>query len=99
MNKVMTRLELDTMLSNLNVNLSANLRRLRLRKGISQEKLAEILRISRTSYNRIEKGRVCPDLATVCAILHYFEIPLEYLVSDRLEDHVYYADCTWYSSY
>lgn len=86
--------EIDSILSGFCENLPANLRLLRLREGLTQEKFGELLRMSRTSYNRLERGRLWPDLVTVCLILFTFDLPLGFLLSKDLEDCVYYADCT-----
>ncbi|MCQ2546914.1 MAG: helix-turn-helix domain-containing protein [Clostridia bacterium] len=80
--------EINNMLSDISRNLPANLRMLRLSEGLSQEELSELLQMSRTSYNRIEKGRKYPDLLTVCVILRTFGIPLESLLNESLKDHV-----------
>lgn len=99
MTRNMNAREIDRMLSDLNDNLPACLRTLRLREGLTQEQFSELIGMSRTSYNRIEKGRACPDLLTVCVILFTFGISLDFLLGGSLENHVENADCSRNSRY
>lgn len=89
----------DAILSGLCSNLPANLKTLRTLNGLSQEQISQQLQMSRTSYNRIEKGRVFPDLLTVCLVVNLFGISLECLLYRNLKNHIDNTDCSGNSCY
>lgn len=57
-----------------------NLRQLRLSKGISQQKLADMLGITQQAINRYERQKIEPDIATLIALADYFGTTVDYLV-------------------
>ncbi len=57
-----------------------NVRRERLRKGISQGKLAELCSLHRSAINNIEKGQRLPHLLTVLKIISVLGITSEELL-------------------
>ena len=57
-----------------------NIRMLRMRRGLSQEELAEALHISRVSYSNIENGNVRIVNAHVCALAPLLGVTLEELL-------------------
>lgn len=63
-----------------------NLRSLRMKKGISQEKLAEFLGISQQSINRYERHKVEPDIGTLILLADYFGTTVDYLVGHTPPD-------------
>lgn len=53
----------------------------RKKKGMTQEELAEIVNVSQSMINHIEKGRKQPSLDTVIAIAQEFNTTVDALVS------------------
>ena len=58
----------------------ANLKALRVNKGISQLQLANIIMVSQQSVNKYENHNVEPDIETLIKIADYFEVSIDYLV-------------------
>ena len=48
-----------------------NLKELRIQKGISQQKLADVIGISQQSINKYENHNIEPDIATLILIANY----------------------------
>ena len=57
-----------------------NLKKLRSKKGISQQTLANILGISQQSINKYENHDVEPDISILMAMAKYFDTTIDYLV-------------------
>lgn len=57
-----------------------NLKKLRTEKGISQQKLADIIMVSQQSINKYENQSCEPDINTMIRIAEYFDVTLDYLV-------------------
>ncbi len=57
-----------------------NLRMLRLRKGISQQTLANYLNITQQSVYRYEKEKFEPDISTLMALADYFGTTVDFLI-------------------
>lgn len=57
------------------------LHELRKKKRITQEKLAEILFVSRTAISKWESGRGYPNIDSLKAIAKYFEVTIDQLLS------------------
>lgn len=64
-----------------------NLKRLRVSKGLSQNKLAEIIGISQQSVNKYENHNIEPDIDTLCALADYFSTSVDYLIGHSDIDH------------
>ncbi len=58
------------------------LKELRQEKGISQRRLGEIFGVCNQTISFWETGSREPDLDTLLAIAHYFEVPLEQLLEE-----------------
>ena len=56
-----------------------DVRALRTALGLSQQRLAESLGVSRQTINSIETGRYTPSLPLAIALARYFERPVEEL--------------------
>lgn len=54
--------------------LGVNIRKMRSLKGLSQENMAESLKISQKSYSRIENGQLSPTFKTLVTISEILEI-------------------------
>ncbi len=65
-----------------------NLQRLRLEKGLSINKLASIIEVSPTTVSHWEKGKRNPSLKNLMKLSKFFEVSLEYLFSDFLENKI-----------
>lgn len=60
--------------------LGKRLRDLRLKKGLKQLDLADMLGVSRTTYTQYETGRSEPDLATIIKLAQFFGVSVDYLL-------------------
>lgn len=54
--------------------LGANIRKFRLKRDLSQEQLANLVGLTRTSLTNIEKGRQHPPLHTFCELVEQLKI-------------------------
>lgn len=63
-------------------NLGINIKSERLRKNISQERLAELTNISRNSVSLIETGKINPTILKVIDIASALGVELETLVRE-----------------
>jgi Zn-dependent peptidase ImmA (M78 family)/DNA-binding XRE family transcriptional regulator len=69
--------------------LAANLRRLRMARGLSQAELADAAQLSRLGYRNIEAGQVAPRVDTLMRVAAALSSPLEHLlVPTRSLTHV-----------
>lgn len=57
-----------------------NLRKLRNKKGVSQQQLAESIGVSQQSINKYENQGVEPDINTLICLADYFSTSIDYLV-------------------
>lgn len=67
-------------------NLSHNIRFLRKNSGLSQEELAQSLNIKRSNIAAYESKNVEPRLSVVLDIANFFEIKLETLIKEKLDN-------------
>lgn len=67
------------------LQIGQNLRHLRTERGITQEKLAEVLDVSCQSVSRWELGICYPDLELLPAIANFFDVTLDTLIG---MDHI-----------
>lgn len=65
--------------------LGAKLKKLRKEKGITQDKLSEKLGLSSRYIGKIEAGMLKPSMETFRKIANFFQVPVEYLVSESEE--------------
>lgn len=68
------------------MNLSEKIRRLRKKRGISQEQLAQLLEVSRQSVSRWEAGQTLPELEKVVLLSEVFDVTTDYLLKDNVEE-------------
>lgn len=64
-----------------------NLKNLRVSKGISQQKLAEIIGISQQSVNKYENHNIEPDITTLILLADYFDTSVDYLIGNTEINH------------
>nr|WP_300307940.1 helix-turn-helix transcriptional regulator [uncultured Anaerostipes sp.] len=60
--------------------------RLRRKNGMSQEQLAAKIGITRQSVSKWESGSTLPELAKLIAISELFDVSVDYLVKDSMEE-------------
>lgn len=58
------------------------LQKLRRESGLSQEKLAEQLHVSRQAISKWELGTAAPDTDNIVRLSKFFQVPLEYLMME-----------------
>lgn len=66
----------------------ANLKKLRIKKGISQQSLADAIGTSQQSINKYENHKIEPDITTLIKIADYFETSVDYLIGHTEIDRV-----------
>jgi putative transcriptional regulator len=57
--------------------LKNRLEELRKKRGISQEQLADVLRVSRQTIGSLENGRYNPSIILAFRIARYFDLPID----------------------
>ena len=69
-----------------NMRFSEKLIRLRAEKGLSQEGLANELGVSRQAVSKWEAGAAMPELAKLVALAQLFDVSLDYLAREDVEE-------------
>ncbi len=64
-----------------------NLEKLRKQSNLSQEELAEILKVSRQTISSLENGRYNPSLLLAFKISDYFKLPIEEIFINEGENN------------
>lgn len=62
------------------ISIGENIRRLRQKKGITQEQLAEVLNISNAAVSKWERGGSFPDITMLFPIADYFGVSVDELM-------------------
>lgn len=62
------------------------LKELRIKHGISQEELADLLNISQQSISKYENGHAFPDINLLIQIADYFKVSIDYLTNHTCKD-------------
>ena len=62
------------------IDISTKLKELRIKEGLSQEKLAEQLMVSRQAVSKWENGEALPDMENMVALAKLYNISLDELV-------------------
>ncbi|WP_052250329.1 helix-turn-helix transcriptional regulator [Enterobacter sp. Bisph1] len=60
--------------------ISAQMKKLREAKGLSQTELSQLLNVLPRVYNRWERGHMCPQLSTVIKLADIFDVSIDELV-------------------
>ena len=68
--------------------LSEKLYQLRKKSGLSQEQLAERLNVSRQAISKWESGSAFPESEKLIIISNYFDVSVDYLLKDEVEEDV-----------
>lgn len=64
----------------------ANLRSLRLSKGISQQQLADVIGTTQQSINKYENHSTEPDFETLGKLADYFDTTVDHLIGHQVRD-------------
>lgn len=70
------------------MNFAEKLITLRRKSGLSQEQLADRLGVTRQSVSKWESGGSVPELAKLIAISEMFQVSVDYLVKDYIEETI-----------
>ena len=62
------------------------LQKLRAREGISQDRLAELLDVSRQAVSKWERDETMPEAEKIIRISDYFHVTTDYLLKDATEE-------------
>ncbi len=57
-----------------------NLKKLRQKKGVSQQRLAEVLGVTQQAVNQYENHAIEPDIYILTKMADYFNVSIDYLV-------------------
>lgn len=71
-----------------NDTVSKNLRFLRLLNGYTQQQMADVISVSRSSYHAIERGARLLDFETITILADFYDMDLSYLVSFDICDQI-----------
>ncbi len=70
----------------MNINFGENIRKLRIERGMTQEKLADFLGVSFQAVSKWERGDTVPDIFMLPTIASFFNVTTDYLLSfDQIE--------------
>lgn len=67
--------------------LGTKLKKLRKERNLTQEKLSSKLELSPRYIGKIEAGIIKPSMETYRKLAEFFQVPVEYLVSESKEAH------------
>lgn len=67
---------------------SKRLKYLRTNKGLSQQKIADYIGITRQGYGKYEDGTSEPDQKTLVKLASYFDVTTDYLLGKSHEPHL-----------
>ena len=65
-----------------------NLKKLRLKKGISQQQLADVVGTSQQSINKYENHNIEPDIAMLISFADFFQTSVDYLIGHTEIEHM-----------
>lgn len=68
------------------MTLGEKLLNLRKKKGLSQEKLAAMITVSRQAVSKWESNETTPDIGNLLQLSKIFNVSLDFLLNDEIED-------------
>lgn len=68
------------------MKLFVKIQQLRKQNGMSQEKLAQLLGVSRQSVSKWESGQSLPEIDKIIQLSNIFEVTTDYLLKDVSEE-------------
>ena len=69
----------------MNINIGANIKRLRTEKGITQEQLAEAMNVTCAAVSKWERGETFPDITALQPLAYYFDVSIDTLMGYNKE--------------
>ena len=70
------------------MNISKKLKELRIKSGLSQEKVAEQLYVSRQAISKWENGETLPDMENLIAISKFYNVSVDYILSEDEDEKI-----------
>lgn len=67
-----------------------NLTALRRQKGLTQQEMADFLKISKPTYNHYENGRYEPNIENLIKLADFFHCSVDYLIGHQSSDIIYF---------
>ena len=67
------------------INIGANVKRLRTEKNVTQEQLAEAMNVTPAAVSKWERGDSFPDITILQPLAFYFDVSLDELVGYNKE--------------
>ena len=67
------------------MNISKKLKELRIKTGLSQEKVAEQLYVSRQAVSKWETGEAMPEMENLVALAKFYNVSVDYILASEDE--------------
>ena len=64
----------------MNINIGENIKKLRYKKQVTQEQLADFLNISNVAVSKWERGETYPDISFLPILAKYFDVTIDTLI-------------------
>lgn len=71
---------------------------LRKNNNLTQQELANILKVTQTTYQYYEKEKSEPNIETLCKLADYYNVTLDYLVGRQIKNDIGYLTDKQYSA-
>ncbi|KST96264.1 helix-turn-helix domain-containing protein [Lactococcus lactis] len=72
-------------MKNITEEFSLCLKKLRMKRKLSQKQIAEELKISQQQYSKWEGGIITPNAETLVRLADYFDVSVDYLLGRKIE--------------
>ena len=66
--------------------INETLKKLRVKCGYTQQDMADVLKIDRSTYTYYETGKTSPSIKTIVKLAHIFNVPYNILLEGSAED-------------
>lgn len=71
---------------------------LRKNNNLTQQELANILKVTQTTYQYYEKEKSEPNIETLCKLADFYNVTLDYLVDRKIKNDIGYLTDKQYSA-
>lgn len=71
---------------------------LRKNNNLTQQELANILKVTQTTYQYYEKEKSEPNIETLCKLADFYNVTLDYLVGRQIKNDIGYLTDKQYSA-